>query len=178
MKKKNYSILIAIALIALLVVAMICMAVSKNNNDDVTNPNENISGDVIKSGEDVVENSGTSVTPAVELNVERDSEGRKINISEKINKEKMSFEHIDLTDISISYLNGESTFLANVKNNSDIDYPEGIYLLIRFLNDDGEVIFELPGMTSSMKANGESNVRTKATVDFSNASTIEVDILK
>ncbi|MBQ8300089.1 MAG: hypothetical protein IJX99_09635 [Clostridia bacterium] len=177
MKKKNYSVLIAIALIAILVVAMICMAVSKNN-DDVTNPNENISGDVINSGEQIPENPESSVTPAVEANVERDSEGRKVNVSENINKEKMTFEHLDLTDISISYLEGESTFLANVKNNSEIDYPEGIYLTIKFLNENGGVISEIPLLTSSVKANGETNIRAKASVDFSNASTIEVDILE
>lgn len=177
MKKKNYSVLIAIALIALLVVAMICMAVAKNN-DDITNPNEYTSGDVVNSGEEIPQNFGTSVVAPVELNAERDDEGRKINISENINKEKMTFGHLDLTDISITYFNGECKLLANVKNNSDIDYPSGAYLLVKFYNDNGDLIAEIPALTSSLKANGVSNIRATASIDFSNASTMEVEIIE
>lgn len=171
MKKKSYSVIIAIALIAVLIVAMICMLVSKDTNEDVTNPNENQSGEVLPGV------SESTDLPGVEVNVERDDEGNKINVSEEINTEKMSFDFIDLTDIAITYEDGEGSLYANVKNNSDKDYPDGVLLSIKFYNEEGSLLAELAGLTGSVKANGESNIRSKSSNDFSNATRMEVSIL-
>lgn len=178
MKKKNYPVFIAIALIALLIVAAFCMTLSKNRKNEISNPNNELNNNVINSGDTIHENSGVTIPNVGDVNVERDDDGNKINISKNINKKKMSFGHIDLTDISISYTNGESVFAANVKNNSDIEYPQGIFLSVKFLNEGGETICEIPAMTSSTEAHGESNLRAKATIDFSNASTIDVRIIE
>ena len=180
-EKKNYSIIIAIALISVLVVAMICIGCSKRtvpNNEQ----NDN-SGDVqnINSGE-VMNNvtliNGSDYLPDLEANTERDEEGSKINVSPNINKEKMTFDFIDLTNISLKYVDGITDFKANIINNSDTDYEKGLELKITFYDNEGRNIYETHMITSTLKAHEMSNIQGKFTKDCSYADTFEIEVIK
>ena len=180
-EKKNYSIIIAIALISLLVVAMICIGCSKRTvNDNESNIN---SGDTqnITSGE-VLDNpiliNGSDYLPDLEVNTEKDEEGNKINVSPNINNEKMTFDFIDLTNISLKYADGITDFKANIINNSDTDYENGLGLKITFLDNEGRYIHETQLLTSSLKAHEMSNLQARLTKDCSYADTFTIEIIE
>lgn len=175
MKSKNQSLIVAVGLIAFLVVAMIFVGISKNKNNNSNTGEEinnnsgytevDVSGDNFDSG-DVVINE--------EANIIRDENGRKINVSSEINKEKLSFDFVELTDISFYCENNESVFIAKVKNKSNVDYMNGLRLSIIFYNDVNEEMATIETCTSSLPAGGESGIKSKTTIDISNARNIDV----
>jgi hypothetical protein len=172
MDKKNYSIIVAIALIALLVVAMICMGCEKKNN-----------GDVLDNGEQIEMNSGDEIQeipniPNVNENIEWTEDGTKVNVSEKINKEKMTFGDVDFTDIKFEFFNGVTAFKANIKNNSNKDYPLGMEMKIFFYDKEKNLIAETYALTNTLLANGESNIDVQILSDCSYADSIEVKIIE
>ena len=172
MDKKNYSIIVAIALIALLIVAMICIGCEKkNNNDDINND-----GQIeINSGDSVIE---IPEIPNVNENIEWTDDGIKVNVSQNINKEKMSFGKIDLTDIKFEFANGITTFKANIKNNSGNDYPTGLEMKIAFYDKNKNLIIETYAMTNTILAHGESNIDAQILTDCSYADSIDVTIVE
>lgn len=170
MKKKNYSIIIAIALIVILVVATLCMGCDKK---DVSNPANDLSTNAIESGENLYKNTNEL---DVNQNVEWDDEGNKVNVSPNINKEKMTFGDFDMTDISFKYSEGITEFTANVKNNSEQDYPMGLEMKVIFYDKEKNVIFETFVMTSSLLANGQSNIQAKFLKDCSYADSFDIVI--
>ena len=88
--KKNYSIIIAIALIEILVVAMICIGCSKKNNELPSgNNNDNIVNENVVPDNNNTEEPGfeDSMFPEYDENTERDDEGNKergIGIRERV----------------------------------------------------------------------------------------------
>lgn len=170
MDKKNYSIIVAIALIAFLIVAVICVGCDKNG--DVTNGGEQIevnSGDVVEEIPNV---------PNVNENIEWTDDGTKVNVSQNINKEKMSFGEVDFTDIKFEFSNGITVFKTNVKNNSDKDYPTGMEMKIVFYDKNKNVIIETYALTNTLLANGESNIDVQILTDCSYADSIDVMIIE
>ena len=170
MDKKNYSIIVAIALIAFLIVAMICVGCDKK--EDIPNDGEQIevnSGDVIEEIPNI---------PDVNANIEWTEDGTKVNVSQNINKEKMSFGDIDFTDIKFEFSNGVTVFKTNVKNNSDKDYPMGMEVKIIFYDKDKNVITETYGLTNTLPAKGESNIDAQILSDCSYADSIDVIIIE
>ena len=170
MDKKNYSIIVAIALIAFLFVAMICVGCDKK--EDISNNGDQIevnSGDVIEEVPNV---------PDVNANIEWKEDGTKVNVSQNINKEKMSFGDIDFTDIKFEFANGVTTFKANIKNNSGKDYPTGLEMKIAFYDKNKNLIIETYAMTNTLLAHGESNIDAQILTDCSYADSIEVKIVE
>lgn len=174
MKKKNYSVIVAFALIALLIVATICIGCSKKEgNNDIQTNNSGDNMNYSNEGLPVIEDY-----PDLEKNTRIDEDGNKVNISDEINQEKLSFDFLELTNISLKYVDKLTEFRANVVNNSDTNYPQGITLEISFLDDNGAVIYKSEMLTSSIDAHGESNVQGRVTRDFSYAKSIEVKVVE
>ena len=180
--KKNYSIIIAIALISVLIVAMLCIGCSKKDgeNTDVPTGTGDVSNETVLSGENTpvylepsIENS-----PDFEKNTERDEEGNKINVSENINKDKLEFEFLELSNISLKYVDNVTEFNANIFNNSDDDYLTGLELKIVFLDDNGHSIYETHMLTSALPAHGESNLQGRYTIDCSYANSVHIEVMK
>ena len=88
----------------------------------------------------------------------------------------MSFGDIDFTDIIFQFADGITEFEADIKNNSDKDYPMGLEMKIIFYDSDKNVIFETYTMTSSLLANGESKIQSKFLHDCSYADTFDIVI--
>ena len=177
--KKNYSIIIAIALIAILIVAMICIGCSKKNNELPSGNDGTSAGTEVNSGEEESElpKYEDMMFPEFEKNVERDEEGNKVNVSPNI-KEKMTFDFLDLTGISLTYANGTTNFNAKVMNNSDKDYLLGLELKITFYDNDGHEIYETHILTSALYANKESLLQARFTMDCSYADTFDIEIIE
>ena len=179
-EKKNYSIIIAIALIAILLVAMICMGCSKNNTET-----PNVNNDNPVNNEQVLEDDNEEETlsytellfPQYEKNIERDEEGNKINVSPNI-KDGMTFDFLELSNISLKYVDGLTNFNAKVMNNSEKDYLLGLELKIIFYDDDGNEIYETRMLTNALYANKESNLQSRFTIDCSYANTFDIEIIE
>lgn len=182
-EKKNYSIIIAIALISVLVVAMLCIGCSKKDGDNSEVPptgTGDISNETVLSGENkpVYVEPSAEAFPDLEKNTERDEQGNKINVSEKINQEKISFDFLELSNVSLKYVDNMTEFNANILNNSDVDYLKGVELKIIFLDDDGRQIYETNMLTSALPAHGESNLQGRYTIDCSYADSFQIEIMQ
>ena len=142
-EKKNYSIIIAIALIAILIVAMVCMGCSKKNDELPSgNNNDNVINNEVNSGNTEIElpDYEELLFPEYEKNTERDEEGNKVNVSPNI-KDGMTFDFLELSNISLKYVDGTTQFNAVAMNNSDDEYLLGLELRIIFYDDDFKQIF-------------------------------------
>lgn len=177
--KKNYSIIIAIALIAILVVAMICLGASKKNNDnDVpSGNNNNIVNENVNPGEEDIPSMDDFVFPEFEENTERDADGNKVNVSPNI-KDGMTFDFLELSNISLKYVDGTTKFNATVMNNSDDEYLLGLELRITFYDNDGREIYETHVLTSAIYARRETAISSNITMDCSYANTFDIEIIK
>lgn len=177
--KKNYSIIIAIALIAVLVVAMICIGCSKKENEVPSGNNDNIVNENVVPENNNTEEPGfeASMFPEYEENTERDDEGNKVNVSPNI-KDGMTFEFLELSNISLKYGDGTTSFDAKVLNKSDKDYLLGLELRIVFYDNDGHEIYETHMLTNALYANKESDLQARFTMDCSYADTFDIEIIE
>lgn len=179
--KKNYSIIIAIALIAVLVVAMICIGCSKKENEVPSGNNNVINNEVNSGNEETPDNELPGyeeiLFPEFEENTERDDEGNKVNVSPNI-KDGMTFEFLELSNISLKYGDGTTSFDAKVLNKSDKDYLLGLELRIIFYDNDGHEICETHMLTNALYANKESDLQARFTMDCSYADTFDIEIIE
>ncbi len=161
MDRKKVVIIISVVLIFLILV--VAVFVWGNKEDNI---NQDFSGDFM-SGDDSLNEPENFIV---------DGDGRKINVSENINKESIVVGDFELKDISLEYFAGQTRFLATVQNNSEIDYNEGANITIIFYDSNGNVLVTVPAITSSLLSNGTSSINAKITGDYSNAADIEVKV--
>lgn len=161
MDRKKVVIIISVVLIFLILV--VAVFVWGNKEDNI---NQDFSGDFM-SGDDSLNEPENFIV---------DGDGRKINVSENINKESIVVGDFELKDISLEYFAGQTRFLATVQNNSEIDYKEGANITIIFYDSNGNVLVTVPAITSSLLSNGTSSINAKITGDYSNAADIEVKV--
>ena len=138
MDRKKVVIIISVVLIFLILV--VAVFVWGNKEDNI---NQDFSGDFM-SGDDSLNEPENFIV---------DGDGRKINVSENINKESIVVGDFELKDISLEYFAGQTRFLATVQNNSEIDYNEGANITIIFYDSNGNVLVTVPAITSSLLSN-------------------------
>lgn len=161
-----------IIIVCVAVVVLLCVlgGVAALNNASKNNENEQNN---VQSGENIEGlNSGESQVGNVIIN----ESGDKVNVSANINKEKIDVDEFSLTDISVKYKDGLTIFYANVLNNSDVDYPEGIEMELSFFNESNNLISTIEVSTSTLNAHSSSAINARTTVDCSNASDISIKI--
>ena len=161
MDRKKVVIIISVVLIFLILV--VAVFVWGNKEDNI---NQDFSGDFM-SGDDSLNEPENFIV---------DGDGRKINVSENINKESIVVGDFELKDISLEYFAGQTRFLATVQNNSEIDYNEGANITIIFYDSNGNVLVTVPAITSSLLSNGTSSINAKITGDYTKAADIEVKV--
>ena len=182
--KNKYSIIIAITLIAVLVGAMICLGASKKNNDnnndhnnnEISDSNNNIINEDINSGEEYLELEQL-LRPELEGNIERDAEGNKVNVSPNI-KDGMTFDFLELSNISLKYVDGTTQFSATAMNNSDDEYLLGVKLNVTFYDNKGYKIYETSILSNAIYAHKEMQIDFDVERDCSYADTFDIEIIK
>ncbi len=167
MSKKKIVIII-LALVLVLAIVAIFIILKRNSNNVIDNRANGQSTNEIEEGTAINE---------IE-NVRVDEKGRKVNTSPKINKDKIIVNELEFTNISLVYSDGNTILTADVKNNSEFNYDNGVILEIKLFNSANEVMITFPLMTSSLLAGGTSNISGRVTMDCSSAEDIEISIMK
>lgn len=161
MSKKVSILIVVIILVVLIAVVCGVMLFKGKNNDseNVNNPNNSGDTNYTANGE--------------EANVMTNEDGTKVNISKDINEvEYIEYGDFRLSNISLTNKDGMTSFSAEIYNNSATDYETGVELVISFYNSRGELMYEMPAMTSTLLANSSSNINAKTTMDCTGASRI------
>ncbi len=161
-----------IIIVCVAVVAFLCVfgvaAIINNVNESRGNEQNNL-----HSGDNISSLSGDTIG-----NVTINESGDKVNVSANINKEKIDVDTFSLTDISLKYKDGLTIFYANVLNNSDVNYPEGVEMELSFFNESNNLIGTIEVSTSTLNAHSSSAINARTTVDCSNASDISIKVKK
>ena len=129
------------------------------------------------------ENTGNTVenqeTPQVEQPVEDTAkhtqtleDGTKINTSSVLT-EKKKLGDLELENIQLTYKNGITTLLCNVRNNSQSSVVEQ-RIEISLLDDEGNTIYTMKGMIEELEPGETTQLNTAVTADFSNAYNFEI----
>lgn len=150
-KKKNR---LAIVLIIIILVILAIVGISKINKKDEDKEEQNT---IEYNQEDEIK----------EEYVEILKDGSKLNISEKL-KENKKIDSLVLKDIGLSYKDGVTTLLANVKNTSK-EISKQKEVEITLLNDKGEKLYILRGVIEEIEPGEIKQLNTSITADFANA---------
>ena len=164
MKKKSV-IFAIVAIVAVVLIVSLFFIFRGDNGGQQQNNDSNIN----QAGPSV---SGENFEP----NVVVEEDGVKVNISENINKEVIEVENFALSNISLKYVDGMTIFLADVKNNSGVDYSSGVSMLVTFYDNAGNKIHSLPVVTSTLLNEKTSTISAKSTIDCTNAYDVSITI--
>lgn len=154
MKNKN----VWIILVGVIVLLVVCGGAYWMMNRNLQENNDN---------HNVINNSGNKTT-------QTNKEAVRVSVDENVSNQVVKVEEFELTNISLSYQDEMSDFSAEIKNNSSVDYTEGIEMKISFYRADDSLMFELPVMTSTLLSGGKSTVSARTTLDLTDAKTITV----
>lgn len=165
-KKKVVWIVVAVVVVILIIGAIGFFAKGLPNGENNKNPNLNSGDTGISSGI----NKETTIT-----NVDN---GVKLGVGEDISEKVVPVEDFELSNISIEYKDGMTHFSAEVLNNTEVDYLDGVEMNVSFFDGSDRLICTIPVMTSSLKAGGTSNITARTTINCSNANGISISLVK
>lgn len=157
--KKKEKILISfliIIILSILVVAGIKQINKKDEEKEESNTIEYNQEDEIK-----------------EEYVEILQDGSKLNISDKL-KENKKIDSLVLKDIGLSYKDGVTTLLANVKNTSK-EISKQKEVEITLLNNKGEKLYILRGVIEEIGPGEIKQLNTSITADFANTYNFTIE---
>jgi len=156
MKKKEKRMILLIILVGAIIISILYMA---------TRPKE-----VETSGgeEQQVQNKVT------EEFVQVLEDGSKINTSTKLNQTKNA-NGLEIGNIQLSMVNGETTLLANVKNNTGVDIGVKAIDIVLYDKNANEIV-TINGVIGNVKAGESVKLEASTTLDFANAYDFKVVI--
>lgn len=93
-------------------------------------------------------------------------DGTKLNNSTKISENK-KLEGLEITNTQISYNNGVTNLLANVKNTTQSDKKMQEVAII-LLDENGKELYQMPGIIDAVKAGETIQFNSSITADFAN----------
>ncbi len=153
--------LVAIIIIAIAVVIIFAIAISalnKNNNNNNNNQNNENQNEV-------------DIYGPVNYKVE---EGKKINTSESISKEKV-VDGVKIEKTQLVYENGRLKLTSQVTNN-DVE-RNNLRFRVSFIANDGTVMAESVGFIGQIDRNEVKYIDSDITIDVSNAKDIRYEIV-
>ena len=170
MKKKSVIFAVIAVVAVILIVSLFFVFKGKDGNKQQQgNNNSNVN----------IEHVGPSVSDEnYEPNVIIEDNGVKVNVSENINKEVIEVENFVLSNISLKYVDGKTVFLADVTNNSGVDYDSGVEMTVTFYDNDGKKIHSVPVITSTLLNEKTSSINANTTIDCTSAYDISIEIKK
>ena len=151
-----YAILIAAAIIIITsVIIIVCLTTNVNNSG----------------------NSSTTQVRQGSTNEEftvYDNVGTKINISDVLKGTK-EIEGLTLSNIQLTEDAGQTTLIAYVTNNTEQDIPEPFDVNLVLLDKEGQEIYKLPAIISSLKVGETKSLSASITEDLANAYDFRVE---
>ena len=162
-EKQMILLLFALTVIAVIV---ICVVVIVNRGEEPAN--EGTQAQVQDQSQ------GKETTQVAEKYVQTLSEGTKLNTSAKLSETK-TVDGLEVSNIELTMSDGQTLFLANVKNNTGADMGVKAVDII-LVDDEGNEITTLHGVMDSVKAGETVQLNAKTTLDFSNAYDAQIVI--
>lgn len=169
---KNKILIIFIILIILLAGITIGFKIMDNENNDIENN--------IRENIDVTENVDTKEPPHPidvpgDQNVRINSDGVKENTSSQL-LEEQNINGIIINNIKLTYVNGESTIIADLKNDTGKDIQELGLVYIKVKDETGTVVREMSVYVMSVKSGETIKINAGITSEIVNASQLEFSI--
>lgn len=106
--------------------------------------------------------------------VQQNENGVKTNTSDKL-KETKKVGDFEISNISITEVNGVATVQASVMNTSSIDKKE-FPLKLKLLNEKGEVIQEVGAYVGKIKQGETRGINASVNMDISNIKDIQFEM--
>lgn len=101
----------------------------------------------------------------------------KVNTEKEVIKDR-EVDGIKLTNTSLTTVNGVSTLVTSVTNDSSSDYKLDEYTII-IKDADGKEIVRIPGYVGdTIKAGETRTINSSVDIDLSNAKSIEYEVKK
>ena len=155
MKKKEKKMLLILVLVGVVIVGIIYFA---------TRPKEEKASSKVDMTDNKVKEEFVQVL----------DDRSKLNISTKLNETK-KVNGLEIGNIQLSMTGGETTLLADVKNNSGKDL--GVTLIdITLFDKNGGEITTINGIVGDVKAGETVKLEASTTLDFANAYDFKVVI--
>ena len=150
--KKNKKIITTLVVTVIVIVGVILILEKLSNNQENK-------GNQYKNDQE--ENK------IVEKYVKELEDGTKINISNKL-KETKSLDGLEISNIQLTYKNGISVILADVRNttNQDIELTP---INLKLYDEQGNILETLDGLISKIKATEKTQLNIGVSNDFANA---------
>ena len=156
MKEKEKKMIGILILITIVVITI--FLISKNNSNDKNN--SEIKNDIVQENK--------------EEYVQVLDDGTKLNTSTKLNEIK-TVNGMQIGNIQLTTTNGETTLLADVKNNTGKDIGLTAIDIILY-NKNGEELVKFGGVIGNVKAGETVKLQSSTTLDFANAYDFKVVI--
>ena len=157
-------------IVGLIVVGVILLIIiwNKNNNKKEGNANQLLQR---QTQNETIQNN-TEENKVEEKYVQELPDGSKLNISEKLNKDK-KLGNLTITNIQFKEVEGITRLLADVENKTDTK-TEKKEVKVKVLDEKGEKITEIKGIIAPIEAKGKAQLDMGVTADVSNAYDFEI----
>lgn len=99
-------------------------------------------------------------------------DGTKLNISEKLNKDK-KIDNLEIKDIQLKYKDGVTNLLATIENTNNAKL-EMEKIEITLIDENGDVIYKIPGIIEETESGKTARLNCSVTADFVNAYDFEM----
>lgn len=142
--------IVAVAVILIFVVVLIVVLNTGKNNEKIDNTTKNDIGE----------------------NVKLDENGDKVNISSKLNSEKV-FENYKVGNILLKTDNGQTAFTADITNNSSSTIPAQL-IYITFLDKSGTELSKMGVYIRETKSGEKISTKATTSKDLTNAYDFKV----
>lgn len=156
MNNKNSKIIVISVISAIIVVIVLWFAFENKSN-----PTNNIT-----------EENNTDVKVHEILTIE-DDDGSKVNISESIKNAKFKIDGLEITNIKLSELVGQTNITAEVKNTT-AKKIEGTDVKIILLDSNNKEIVSIDGYIGIVEPYGIAKLNSTTSLDYSNAYGIKI----
>ena len=157
-RKKNNKLfyMIGILVIIVLVVVLIVNNINNNNNNNTID-----NTGVVKTEEDKNVVGVGEYTRTLE-------DGTKLNTSEALNQDK-DFDGFKLYNVQLVSRNVTTTLVADIENNTETDYNDGIQANVTFLTDTQFEIITVPTEIPPLKKGETTQLNVNVSFDYSSA---------
>ncbi|MCI8481731.1 MAG: YcfL family protein [Clostridia bacterium] len=157
MKSKEKRMLVTIAIIGIIIIASLLIWKSTNTKEELQPEKEEQQNTITEKYVTVLEN------------------GMKLNKSDKLNQTR-SLNGIEISEIQLTYQDGQSVILATVRNttNNDIDLTP---VKITLYDDQNNILEEINGLISPVKKGESVQLNMGVGTDYANAYDLKIEII-
>ncbi len=179
MKSSVKTRILIIVLIVVIIIGVVLIlrkmdtSSNKNNANNINNSTNAESTQDTENTNNVQGEETTAEEPKVEENVQVLDDGKKYNISNKLQEER-TFEGLKITGIQLTAKGGITTLLATVQNPTD-KATSSKNVKVKLLDAEGQKITELKGVIDPIQPNGSVQLNIAVTSDVANAYDLEIE---